>query len=89
MNASKNALLTDVQELDEEGPKEDDLPPSFKKNLERENQVLDEVIERYSQGYLGTDPVEDAARLFKEQKLKQAQSVDSEPKDTQKVDPFD
>ena len=50
---------------------------------------MDDVIERYSQGYLGTDPVEDAARLFKEQKLKQARSEDSEPKGKQKVDPFD
>ena len=39
--------------------------------MEKENQVLDQILEEFDMDYEGTDPVIDAARIYKKIQIKQ------------------
>ena len=42
-----------------------DLPNAIRKQIVKENEVLDQILEEYDHDYEGTDPVIDAARIYK------------------------
>ena len=87
-----------VQFGQEELKKKLELPQEREDNIRAQSEKLDKVINEYGEEYLGTDPVEDAKRIYREKKKKQYGINDDDPKnliqitglmkDVKKTNPF-